>query len=299
MSLSDAILLGLTALFALVFVGLVGWVLWELGQMVLDVIFCHPRRVSAAAARIAAGRIRGRMKRMVRETLLLVPAREAGFSKLGGNPELPPGMAWPQGQQSFLAQIDLRTFRQHGGPDWLPSDGRLYAFCDETRYGRADLVTVLYSTEPAGPPVAPPARAPRFPERRVGFLVTPSIPSTDWLDVDLPSLDDQTLDQLAGIHDEPFGDELQHRIGGYPSEIQGGQMQVECEILRRGIVAGKREITPAIRRAAAQWRLLLQIDSDPALKMNWGDGGRLYVFIREQDARAGAFSKTVALSQTY
>jgi uncharacterized protein YwqG len=283
-------------LFAVVF----GWVAWQAVQLFLDVFARRPRQVDAEASRLAAGRIRGRMTRMARETLLLAPAKAPGFSKLGGDPELPETAAWPAGARSFLAQIDLATFRQHAGPDWLPTNGRLYAFCDETRYGWVDLVTVLYCQDPPGPPRLLTATARRFHERRVAFVPMRSIPSTDWLGVDLSGLNDNDLDGLAGLHDEPFGDEIQHRIGGYPSEIQGGQMQIECELARRGIQANREtKITPAIRRAANHWRLLLQIDSDPALEMNWGDGGRLYLFVREGDARRGDFSKTVALAQTY
>jgi uncharacterized protein YwqG len=43
--------------------------------------------------------------------------------------------------------------------------------------------------------------------------------------------------------------------------------------------------------APADWRLLLQLDTDNDAGMMWGDTGTLYFWIREQDARAGDFSK--------
>jgi uncharacterized protein YwqG len=76
-------------------------------------------------------------------------------------------------------------------------------------------------------------------------------------------------------------------------------MGLECEYLARGLQPEYRDPPPNILRASKTWRLLLQIDSDPALKMNWGDAGRLYVFIRQKHAEAGDFSKTVTLSQSH
>jgi len=248
-----------------------------------------------------------RMRRLAQPTLLLIPTKEPGFSKLGGEPELPDGMEWPTdgGRLGvFVAQIELSILRDRGGPEWLPRDGRLYAFVDETRYGFVDVVRIVHSVEPAGQARAAPAGAPKpFSERRVEFESYESVPSLEWLGVDLSEVDISPgeLDELAGAPDEPFGHEIQHRIGGYPSEIQDERMAISCELMRRGLPSEHdgTEIMPAIERAARQWRLLLQIDSDHALKMNWGDGGRLYVFIRERDALAGDFSRTVTLAQSY
>jgi uncharacterized protein YwqG len=250
-------------------------------------------------------RLLGLMKRLAKPTMLLAPTKDEVFTKLGGDPELPPGLDWPQGDKqprAFLAQVDLGELRAAEGPEWLPDAGRLYAFLDDDRFGFADTVGILFSDVAPGPARAAPADLPGkmiFSERRCGFLKLTSMPSLDWLDVDLAELniDDEMLDRLADFPDEAFGDELQHRIGGYPSEIQGSQMAIECELAARGLKADA-EVTDTIRRASKQWRLLLQIDTDPALRMNWGDGGRLYVFIRQKHAEAGDFSRTVTISQT-
>jgi uncharacterized protein YwqG len=287
-----------------------GYLVFVLGRMVFRAFRWLRRELAdirtADPPGADAPRLRGLMRRMARTTLLLAPSQHGVFSTLGGNPEMPSAVPWPQGEKqslAFLAQVDLAEARPSRGPDWLPAEGRLYAFYDDLRGGAPDQVRILFSTEPPGPPAEPPPTLPvkwRFPERRAAFLPFTSIPSLDWLGVDLAELDvsDEELDELAEAPDRPFGDELQHRIGGYPSEIQSGRMGLECEYLARGLKP-EREPPPNILRASKTWRLLLQIDSDPALKMNWGDAGRLYVFVRQKHAEAGDFSKTVTLSQSY
>lgn len=229
------------------------------------------------------------------------------FSKLGGEPDLPQGAAWPYigGRPlAFLVQLDLVEVRAAGGPGWLPETGRLWAFNDKEGYGGRDHLRVLFAS--TDPPIA---RRPfpvelqkrhRYGERPVDFHRMTSIPSLDWLGVDVEEIDvvGRDLDELADAPGADFGNEPQHRIGGYPAEIQDERMAITAELLARGLDRAA-EITPAIERAAREWRLLLQIDSDPALGMNFGDAGRLYVFIKEKHARAGDFSKTVSNWQTY
>lgn len=257
---------------------------------------------------VDAGELRARMRRSVRPTLLLVPATAPGFSKIGGLPDLPAAAAWPIGlsqPRAFVAQVDLATFQGESGIDWLPIEGRLYLFFDDDRNGWADCVTVTYSVEPPGAPREPPQpidKRWRFQERRVAFMKFNSVPSLDWLDIDPAALPDRQSneDWSTAFADCDLGDEIEHRIGGYPSELQGGQMQLECEYLYRGRTRRYDEPVPeGIRRAAREWWLLFQIDSDPALGMNWWDAGRLYIFVRKRDALRGDFSRTVTITQTY
>ena len=250
-------------------------------------------------------RLRSRLRRMARPTLLLIPAKAPGFSKVGGLPDLPMGTSWPGGDReppAFVAQIDIAAFRKHGDFDWLPEAGRLYLFFDDDKNGAADCGTLIYSVETPAPDTPAPAKLPknrRFLERRVGFMRFTSLPSWDWLGDDWPN-EDVHWEGFDLLKECDFGDEIEHRIGGYPSEIQNSQMALECEYLHRGLTRDYREPVPdGLRRASWQWRLLLQIDSDPALNMNWWDAGRLYVFVRARDAKRGDFSKTVTITQTH
>lgn len=66
-------------------------------------------------------------------------------------------------------------------------------------------------------------------------------------------------------------------------------MQLECQLASNGIYVGdssgynhpKRR---ALENGATDWQLLFQIDSDEkGLGTMWGDVGRVYFWIRQQD----------------
>ena len=50
--------------------------------------------------------------------------------------------------------------------------------------------------------------------------------------------------------------------------------------------------------AKARWKLLLQVDSDDASGMMWGDAGMLYHWIRD-DLAARRFDRTWCVMQCY
>ena len=54
-----------------------------------------------------------------------------------------------------------------------------------------------------------------------------------------------------------------------------------------------------LESGAKDWRLLLQIDSDDKASMMWGDSGRLYFWIRQDDLQNKRFEKTWVILQCY
>lgn len=100
-----------------------------------------------------------------------------GSSKLGGCPDLPPGMAWPKKggvHLAHLAQLDLADLAPHDAAGVLPREGHLYFFLavqdcwDEDAEGfpgDTGRYTVLYSDAPRSE-----LRAAEMPEDLVDYL---------------------------------------------------------------------------------------------------------------------------------
>ncbi|MDP3853118.1 DUF1963 domain-containing protein, partial [Phenylobacterium sp.] len=73
--------------------------------------------------------------------------------------------------------------------------------------------------------------------------------------------------------------------------VQSDSMEAECQDIARRLGQRGGDL--------ADWRLLLQLDTDDEAGMMWGDVGSLYFWIRERDARIGDFSKVWMILQCH
>lgn len=233
-------------------------------------------------------------------------------TRLGGAPLLPAGMDWPLRQGvplGFLGQIDLGEAPLAALSPPLPSAGLLALFFDVVhRPGgyapwHQGLVRVLHLEEPALAPRPLHAKLP--PEAR--FSEIPRSPSLRWtlppaesLLIELLRLTTRERDQYLELLESLAGDLLDrpyHQLLGHPELVEGDQA-LECELVRAGFETsdGAAEHHPAaagLRRSAAAWRLLLQLDLGELSSAP----GLLYVWIREEDLAARRFDAAWALLQ--
>jgi uncharacterized protein YwqG len=76
------------------------------------------------------------------------------------------------------------------------------------------------------------------------------------------------------------GSGAEHRLFGWPRVIRN-RMELECQLVSNALYPRDSRAYEHPRRkelepGAADWMLLLQVDSDDTRKMVWGDGGMLY-----------------------
>jgi hypothetical protein len=99
--------------------------------------------------------------------------------------------------------------------------------------------------------------------------------------------------------DDGFGRPIAyHRVLGYPNET-GGLMPVTCELTASGRDATDLDAADDdVGARAGRWRLLAQLTAGAEGPWNLGgEAGRLYLWITDEDLRAGDFSRVRAIAQ--
>jgi len=129
------------------------------------------------------------------------------------------------------------------------------------------------------------------------------------VETSLPSMNDGLFRDLHVTREEfdaylkikdPFKRPV-HCIGGHADEIQG-DIRLEAQLVSNGIYCGDgkgyaRGREKGLDAGASDWRLLLQVDSEERIGMYWGDCGRIYFLIRQEDLRHRRFEKVWLILQ--
>ena len=113
----------------------------------------------------------------------------------------------------------------------------------------------------------------------------------------------------ASAYQELLGDggshEPVHRLLGYEEPIQTGhRQQLVCQLGANGMEYLDRSPDAVAMRQqswdqAAAWHLLLQVDSDPDVGFEWGDVGRIYYWVRDEDSVADRLNDTWLVCQSH
>ncbi|HEX6123468.1 MAG TPA: YwqG family protein, partial [Ktedonobacterales bacterium] len=223
------------------------------------------------------------------------PAEEAqlpvGASKLGGRPDLAPGTPWPSrdgAPLAFVAQVRLEDAAPYDPARLLPTAGLLSFFYDaqQETYG-ADPADrggwqVLYHTGEASQlqrleaPAGLPAAA-RYTARALSFTAEVTLPQDPQLERAewhwAPGQQERYEDLLADLPSAAERAQPHHRMLGYADTLQD-DMRLQCQLVAHGVKIGTHDPRAgALAAGAANWLLLLQVDSDAGAGMRWADAG--------------------------
>ncbi len=280
--------------------------------------------------RLAFERLPDRVQRCVRpslrirSTLCSVDLLKLGQSRIGGVPDLPPGFLWPRYEGwglSFIAQLDLAELANELAVLPLPTQGSLAFFYDSNQrtwgFDPKDRgsARVAYFPEPTSSLTRTPiphdvCDSGRFPCGSVDYHREETLPDARSPHF-VPELS-EAEQTLSMAFDDTLRDDThspRHRLGGYADCVQN-PMELECQLVTNaskrfasGLYcgddnAGYESLSEAeFAPGAIDWRLLFQVDSDDDAGMMWGDCGKIYFWIKEDDLRARNFDNAWLILQ--
>ena len=225
-----------------------------------------------------------------------------GGSRLGGAPDLPPGMSWPKWQDSpmaFIAQVNVAEIAGHDEQGHLPHAGLLSFFCaiDGTAAGvmpalddpsswmvsyfDGDLATLVRLRHPPDLP-----ELLQFPACQASYsqeLTLPNIDSREVLALGLTELEWQAYVDVESGADIGYLPVMNHHLLGYPrclgrSPFIAGYRNAHgipdpYAIDLQGTPEElQRKLTDLQHKAETEWRLLLQVYSNEEAEMDFGGG---------------------------
>lgn len=245
-----------------------------------------------------------------------------GTSRFGGLPDVPVGFKWPKrGRRplTFLAQIVLSEIAAYQVDEALPKEGCIWFFydfeeqpwglepsdCEGWRvfYGRASETALKRAALPRGLD-----QGDVLPESKLTFRSCTTLPAAASQEIEALKLSEAEAATygavLTGMLSADEDPPPLHQLVGHPAPVQAGDMRLECQLRLEGI--GSEQEAERIeakgnklRSAANDWRLLLQLDSDPMADFGWADSGRLYFWIRKADLAAKRFDRCWLILQSH
>lgn len=252
-----------------------------------------------------------------------------GCTRFGGKPDVPEDFVWEyfEGESyngetknrplSFIAQFDLEEMSRYDTENLLPKTGvlsffyelgtqkwgydpddkgcaRVYWFEDKTKLHNEKLPDDL-EEDYRLPALKIAASSEKSYQSGVDFMLQRENEMTErWDEFD-------EIEEKLGATDEGNISKLL----GWANPIQGN-MTMECELISRGYYLGDGwdDVTPLDRQEAEQWSaqdwlLLFQLDivEDGDFELMFGDGGRLYFYIRRDDLAARNFDNVWLILQ--
>ncbi len=256
-----------------------------------------------------------------------------GLTHFGGQPDVPEGFQWPwftfqDGQEkqefsaplAFLAQFDCAELAAYDSAHELPDHGVLSFFydLDEQFWGfdpqdKGCARVYWFEDSTALHPSD-------FPDELKEYCRLPRLNITLGQMKNVPDYEEyagqHNIDPGQSFYDEYAEERVLYgyetpenssKLLGYADVIQG-DMTWECTRVANGIYCGGGPLegeaakkSEALNGQESEWKLLFQMDSFMAgsFELIFGDSGRIYFYIRQQDLENRDFDKAWLILQCY
>ena len=91
---------------------------------------------------------------------------------------------------------------------------------------------------------------------------------------------DREIVVLATARNRIITSRTHHRLLGFPDTLQD-DMRSQCQLVSHGVTDEDDPRQEELLKGTLDWRLLLQVDSDPQAGMRWANNGMLYYWMNQ------------------